>query len=124
MHDRRSQHLGNEEEPGSGAVGRKAEPVFQIAVDGDEVHPVEQRYQNECYNYLSCNESQCHLHVAESGCGHHSRDRDECHSGHGRAYHGDCDHIPGLLAVAAEEAGVVGFSSCEPGNEQDYRKVC
>ena len=78
--DGRAQHLGNEEEPCACAVRGDAEAVFQIAVDGDQVHLVEKRHQHEGYDQLSGNESECHLHIAESGCRDHARHGNERHA--------------------------------------------
>ena len=74
----RPQHLGNEEEPGSCAIGGHAKPLLQIAVYGHQVHPVEKRYQHEGDDELSGNEAEGHLHISEARDRHHSRDGDVC----------------------------------------------
>ena len=65
-------HFGDEEEPGTRTVGRHAETVLQIFVDGYQVHFVEQRYQQIGYDELSGNEAQHHLQIAEAAGGNHA----------------------------------------------------
>ena len=55
--DSGTEHFGDEEEPGTRAVGRHAETVLQIFVDGYQVHFVEQRYQQIGYDKLSAIEA-------------------------------------------------------------------
>ena len=70
--DSGTEHFGDEEEPGTRTVGRHAETVLQIFVDGYQVHFVEQRYQQIGYDELSGNEAQHHLQITEAAGGNHA----------------------------------------------------
>ncbi len=93
--DGSTEHFGDEEEPGTRAVGRDAETVFQIFVDGYQVHFVKQRYQQIGYDELSGNEAQHHLQIAEVAGGNHAGYGYIGHTRNGGTDHGKRHDIPG-----------------------------
>lgn len=121
--DSRTEHLGNEEKPCPRLVGRKSEPLLQVAVNGHQIHPVEERDQHESNDQLSGHEAQYHLQVGESTAGHHARHGYEGHTRYTGADHGKSHHVPRGFAIADEEAGIIRLAARDDGNTEKENEI-
>ncbi len=99
----RAEHLGDEEKPCPGAIGRCAEALFKIAVDRYELAPVEQRHQHKGYGKVAYNKAKHHLQVGIAFSDYHTGHADKGNARYRRTYHGKCHKRPRCLATARKE---------------------
>jgi len=109
----RTEHLRHEEHPGAGAVGVRAEPLLEVAVDRQQIALVEHRHEHEGDGEVADDKAENHLEVGVALGDDHAGDRDECDARDGRADHGESHDGPRRLAVAVEESRVVGAARGE-----------
>ena len=121
--DSRTEHLGDEEKPCPRLVGRESEPLLQVAVNGHQIHPVEERDQDEGNNQLSGHKAQYHLQVGESAAGHHAWHGYEGYSRYTGADHGKSHHVPRGFAIAHKEAGIIRFAARDKGNTEKEDEI-
>ena len=118
-----AEHLGDEEEPRAGAMGRRAKPLLEVAVDRHKVAFIEQRDEHICNGEIAHDEAEHHLQIGIAFGGHHAGHGDECYAGDAGAEHAEGYQRPGGATSAGEECGIVAASAGKPRHEHEHGKV-
>ena len=64
------QELAEQEKERAGAIGTRAETLFQVAVDATQIEAIIKRQEDIGDGKITCHEAQHHLEVAELGASH------------------------------------------------------
>ena len=100
-----------------------SEAVFEILIDGDELHLIEQGHEDKSDDKLSDHEAYHHLHVGETLLCHHARYRDEGDTGEERSHRSDGYQEPRLFPSTYEESLIIGLASGKPRHGKEHDEV-
>ena len=123
--DRRTRHLGQEEERSSSLIRTFPQPLLQITVNRSEIIPVIDRKQKKGNQEITQDETDAHLKVGHIRSHHHARHTDKSDARNRRTHHTESNHIPRRTAVGTIESFITcHFTGSKMTEEQQHTEVC